>query len=219
MSSVLVIGASRGIGAALARQLQARGDQVWATRRSEQAAAADGVNWIDGVDVASAGGRQRLLQQLKADTLDVVIHSAGILHDDDLARLSEASLEEQLRVNAIAPLLLARDLLPWLRPGGKLVFLTSRMGSIADNSSGSHYGYRMSKTALNMAARSLAIDLEPRGIAVGLLHPGFVRTAMTQGQGLLDAGESAALLLQRVEQLGLAQTGSFWHANGETLPW
>jgi NAD(P)-dependent dehydrogenase (short-subunit alcohol dehydrogenase family) len=219
MLKVLVVGASRGIGAALVQQLAARGDEVWAsTRGSHRPEVAGSVQWIGGVDIATEAGRLRLLEALPA-SLDCVLHSAGVLHDDDLQSLSEASLEAQLRVNAIAPLLLARELLPRLRPGGRLAFLTSRMGSITDNSSGSHYGYRMSKVALNMAAKSLAIDLEPRGVAVFLLHPGFVRTAMTRGQGLLAPEESAALLLRRLDSLSLADTGSFWHANGEALPW
>jgi NAD(P)-dependent dehydrogenase (short-subunit alcohol dehydrogenase family) len=220
MSKVLVVGASRGIGAALVRQFAARGDTVWATQRATQVPADTGsVRWVGGVDVAAASGRQRLIAQLQGVSLDLVVHSAGVLHDDNLGNLSEASLDAQLRVNAIAPLLLARELLDHLKPGSRLTFLTSRMGSINDNTSGAHYGYRMSKAALNMAAKSLAIDLEPQGIAVGLLHPGFVRTAMTQGQGTLEPDESAALLLLRLDQLTLANTGSFWHANGDVLPW
>ncbi|MCA9717498.1 MAG: SDR family oxidoreductase, partial [Myxococcales bacterium] len=93
------------------------------------------------------------------------------------------------------------------------------MGSIADNTSGSSYGYRMSKSAVNMAGVTLARDLESRGIAVALLHPGWVRTDMTRGRGLVDAAESAAGLLARLDELTVTRSGGFWHANGDVLPW
>ncbi len=93
------------------------------------------------------------------------------------------------------------------------------MGSIADNTSGGRYGYRMSKTAVNMAGRSLAQDLREAGVAVVILHPGFVRTEMTGGQGLIDPPESAAGLIARIDELSIETSGSFRHTNGEELPW
>ena len=93
------------------------------------------------------------------------------------------------------------------------------MGSIEDNTSGGRYGYRMSKAAVNMAGRSLANDLKDDGVAVAILHPGFVRTDMTGRQGLIDPPESAAGIIVRVDELSLENTGTFWHANGEIIPW
>ena len=90
--------------------------------------------------------------------------------------------------------------------------------SIEDNTSGGSYGYRMSKVAVSMAGKSLAVDLKPQGIAVGILHPGLVSTDMTGNQGI-PASEAAAGLLKRIEELNLENTGSFWHAKGEILPW
>ena len=220
MARVLIIGASRGIGLALVQASLARGDEVWASARDALPPAGPvGVHWLTGVDVVQEAGRERLLAPLAGVMLDRVIHSAGVLHDDVLGSLDPQSLRTQFEVNALAPVLTAQALLPHLANGARLAFVTSRMGSIADNTSGAHYGYRMSKAALNMAAKSLAVDLEPRGIAVAVLHPGFVRTAMTGGQGLLDADQSARLLLERCDALDLAHTGTFWHANGEALPW
>jgi NAD(P)-dependent dehydrogenase (short-subunit alcohol dehydrogenase family) len=120
----------------------------------------------------------------------------------------------------VAPLRLTRALLPQLPAGAKVILMTSRMGSIADNSSGGSYGYRMSKVALCMAGKSLAIDLAPRGIAVAILHPGLVRTRMTgfTAQGI-SVEQSVQGLLARIDALSLASSGSFWHANGELLPW
>ena len=112
-----------------------------------------------------------------------------------------------------------RNLRKSLRRGTKIAAITSRMGSIGDNGSGGSYGYRMSKAALNAMAVSLARDLAPAGMAVAILHPGFVRTEMTGLQGNLDADESARLLLERIDALTLESSGTFWHASGQILPW
>ncbi len=93
------------------------------------------------------------------------------------------------------------------------------MGSIADNGSGGAYGYRMSKAALNAAGASLALDLKDREIAVSLLHPGYVRTDMTGNSGHIDAAESASLLIARIDEMSMANSGQFVHASGEVLPW
>ena len=113
------------------------------------------------------------------------------------------------KLTRIAPLRLTRELSPQLVEGAKIAHITSRMGSIADNTSGSMYGYRMSKAALNAAGKSMAVDLAPKGIAVAILHPGFVRTGMTGGNGLIDAPESAAGLLARIDELTLETSGTF----------
>jgi NAD(P)-dependent dehydrogenase (short-subunit alcohol dehydrogenase family) len=97
--------------------------------------------------------------------------------------------------------------------------MTSRMGSIADNDSGGSYGYRASKAAVNAIGKSLAVDLLPRGIAVFLLHPGYVATDMVGGHGDVTPAQAAERLIARVDGLDLARTGSFWHANGTALPW
>jgi NAD(P)-dependent dehydrogenase (short-subunit alcohol dehydrogenase family) len=93
------------------------------------------------------------------------------------------------------------------------------MGSIEDNTSGGRYGYRMSKAAVNMAGRSLANDLKNDGVAVAILHPGFVRTEMTGHQGLIDPPESAAGLIARIDEVTLETSGTFWHTKGEVIPW
>jgi NAD(P)-dependent dehydrogenase (short-subunit alcohol dehydrogenase family) len=103
--------------------------------------------------------------------------------------------------------------------GGKIALITSRMGSIADNGSGGYYGYRMSKAALNAAGMSMARDLRGAGIAVAILHPGFVRTDMTGGNGSVEPDQAARQLCDRIEALTLETTGTFWHANGQVLPW
>jgi NAD(P)-dependent dehydrogenase (short-subunit alcohol dehydrogenase family) len=148
----------------------------------------------------------------------VLVNNAGILARDSLAELDFDGMRRQFEVNALAPLRVTHALLPNLGAGSKVVIITSRMGSIADNGSGGYYGYRMSKAAVNIAGVSLARDLRDRDIAVLLLHPGMVATEMTGHQGV-PAAEAARNLVARIETLGLEQSGSFHHANGEPLPW
>ena len=124
-----------------------------------------------------------------------------------------------MAVNALGPLRMTYAMLPFLNDGAKIAMMTSRMGSIGDNTSGSRYGYRMSKAALNIASVSLAYDLKPRGIAVGILHPGFVRTKMTGNNGFIDPDEAVTALLTRIDELTLDNSGTFWHSNGNVLPW
>jgi NAD(P)-dependent dehydrogenase (short-subunit alcohol dehydrogenase family) len=156
---------------------------------------------------------------LKGQTIDLLINNAGILNTDSLGLLNIDSLRQQMEINAFAPLLICKALLPNLQAGSKIANITSRMGSIGDNDSGGHYGYRASKAALNAFGRSLAIDLKKSGIAVAQLHPGFVKTRMVNFGGLITTQESVAGLTERIAALNLDNTGSFWHYNGEKLPW
>ncbi len=219
MASWLVTGANRGIGLALCRLLQARGDSVIAVCRTPSAELqALEVRIETGIELTRAKSLEDLSTRLAGVRLDGAILNAGILEGDDLKSFSAESLQRQFEVNAVAPLLLARALLPNLAEGSKLGLITSRMGSIDDNGSGGYYGYRMSKTALNMAGRSLAVDLRPRGIAVAILHPGMVATRMVGFSGI-PPEQAAAGLLARLDALTLASSGRFRHANGEELPW
>jgi len=219
MASWLVTGANRGIGLALCRLLQARGDSVIAVCRTPSAELqALAVRIEAGIELTSAASLDNLATRLAGVRLDGAILNAGILEADNLESFSAESLRRQFELNALAPLLLARALLPNLPAGSKLGLITSRMGSIDDNGSGGYYGYRLSKTALNMAGRSLAVDLKPRGIAVAILHPGMVATRMVGFAGI-PPEQAAAGLLARLDALTLGSSGRFWHANGEELPW
>jgi NAD(P)-dependent dehydrogenase (short-subunit alcohol dehydrogenase family) len=177
-----------------------------------------GVRVIEGVDVSTGEGVSQLASRLGGVRLDVLVNNAGILRMDTLDALDVEGMREQFEVNALGPLRVTAALLGSLGEGSKVAIITSRMGSVADNTSGKMYGYRMSKAAVNMAGVSLARDLAPRGIAVALLHPGMVATEMTGGRGI-SAEESVRGLLARVDGLTMETTGTFWHMNGEVLPW
>jgi NAD(P)-dependent dehydrogenase (short-subunit alcohol dehydrogenase family) len=218
MTTYLITGANRGIGLEYCRQLQARGDQVIATCR--QSSPELEVRIESGVELSDEAAIAGLVERLAGLPLDGLILNAGILEATSLAALDPDSLRRQFEVNALAPLRLVRALLDHLAAGAKVALMTSRMGSIDDNSSGGSYGYRMSKAALNMAGKSLAIDLKPRGIAVAILHPGLVRTRMVNfNPQAIPPEEAVRGLLARIDALTLASSGSFWHANGELLPW
>jgi NAD(P)-dependent dehydrogenase (short-subunit alcohol dehydrogenase family) len=221
MGTTLVTGANRGIGLALCQHLHERGEPVIAAcrRTSPELQRLDGVRVEPGVDVRSDEALAALASRLRGTPVDTLIANAGILREDSLDALDPAIVREQFEVNALGPLRTVRALLPALASGAKVALITSRMGSIADNGSGGYYGYRMSKAALNAAGVSLAHDLRPRGIAVAILHPGFVRTDMTDHAGTLEASASARLLLARIDALTLETSGGFWHASGERLPW
>lgn len=218
---ILITGANRGIGLAFASQYAAAGHHVFAVCRSasKELQALDNVTIIDGIDVTDPTAAARISNALGNTTLNILIQNAGILSREDLNNAPAEDITKQFAVNALAPLQLTLGLLKHLTSGSKIALITSRMGSLTDNGSGGYYGYRMSKAALNAAGVSLACDLRPKEIAVALLHPGFVQTEMVNNAGDISAEEAAKRLRQRIEELTLSNTGTFWHSNGDTLPW
>jgi NAD(P)-dependent dehydrogenase (short-subunit alcohol dehydrogenase family) len=172
-----------------------------------------------GVDVTSDQAVAALAAKIGAGSLDLLVLNAGILRGDGLEDVALEDVRAQIEVNAIAPLRVTLALRRALRPGAKIAAITSRMGSIGDNGSGGYYGYRMSKAALNAMAMSLARDLRPAGISVAILHPGMVKTEMTGDRGNVSADEAARMLVERIDALDLENSGTFWHASGQILPW
>lgn len=220
MKTALITGANRGIGFALTQEYLSQGWHVIAVcRTSSSELDSTAAQIINGIDVTNPANLLTLVQRLAETKIDLLINNAGILERDNLGDIAYQNIARQLLVNAQAPLHLTELLLDHLNPGAKIAFITSRMGSIADNTSGGYYGYRMSKAALNAAATSLSIDVKPRGIAVAILHPGYVQTAMVNFGGDISAAESARRLSKRIAELNIQNTGGFWHSNGELLPW
>ena len=219
MSNVLITGCNRGIGLQLAKQLQERGENVIGVcRRSSPELNSLGVRVIDGVDVADADGIRKLVLELADLPLDILINNAGILRSDAFGELDYDDMLLQFRVNALGPLRVTEALSGSLQEGAKVAIVTSRVGSIEDNGSGGNWGYRTSKAAVNMIGKNLMHELRPRGIAVALLHPGLVATEMTGGHGI-ETSQSARGLIERIDELNMENSGSFWHAEGYILPW
>ncbi|MEC9386466.1 MAG: SDR family oxidoreductase [Pseudomonadota bacterium] len=217
---VLITGANRGIGLELARHYAAEGCEVIGVcRQSSDELAGVAAQVVDGVDVTTDVGIDKLKSSLAGKRISLLINNAGLLQDEQLGSIDFDSIRAQMEINAYAPLRVAEALAPFMGQGSKIANITSRMGSIADNDSGGRYGYRASKAALNAFGKSLAVDLKPRGIAVAQLHPGYVKTRMVNFGGLITPEESARGLAERIANLTLENTGSFWHSNGEELPW
>ncbi len=221
MPRSIVTGANKGIGLALVTDLARRGHSVIATcRTSSPELDALGVEVVRGVDVATDAGIAALVAAVGTRSVDWLVNNAGIyLQGDRLGALNVESLRKQFEVNALAPLRVTDALVERLPRGAKVALITSRMGSIDDNGSGGAYGYRMSKAALNMAGKSLAVDLRARGVAVAILHPGMVKTDMIGRHGQVEPADAARDLIARIEELTLETSGTFWHAKGERLPW
>lgn len=220
MATVVVTGANRGIGLAFAKAYAARGDRVIGAVR-DPSAAGELASFAQVVrcDVQDDGSVRALGAELAGVPVDRLVNNAGILRVDSLDQFDPAVMLQQFDTNAVGPLRVAIALRSNLRaaPAARVVNVTSRMGSIDDNTSGRMYGYRASKAALNMVTRSLAIDLAP--IVVVAVHPGMVRTEMIGGHGDIDPDDAVARLLPLVEGLDPAKTGTFWHRDGYELPW
>ena len=219
MTTTLVTGCNRGIGLQLATQLHARGDNVIGVCRTKNADLDSlGIRVISGIDVSNGESVKQLARELGDEAIDILINNAGILRRDSFGSLDYDEMLEQYRVNALGPLRVTEALAGNLKDGAKVAIVSSRVGSIEDNGSGGNWGYRTSKTAVNMIGTNLMHELKPRGIAVALLHPGLVATDMTGQQGVTPE-DSARGLLQRIDDLSLENSGGFWHAEGYELPW
>lgn len=220
MKTVVITGANRGIGFALVQEYLGQGWRVIGVCRSPSTELeATDAQVIAGIDVTSTKAIAELAARLAGVKIDLLINNAGVLQHDSLGDIDYNKVTQQFLVNAQAPVQVTEALLGHLSEGAKIAFITSRMGSIADNTSGGYYGYRMSKAALNAAAKSLSLDLKSRGIAVAILHPGYVQTAMVNFGGDISAAESARRLSKRIAELNVKNTGGFWHSNGDELPW
>ncbi|QDP01919.1 SDR family oxidoreductase [Thalassotalea sp. PS06] len=223
-NTIVITGANRGIGLAMTGIFAHRNNRVFAVCRKPSAELMKlsneyDVEIIQDIDVANEDDVMVLKERLSEIDIDLLINNAGILRDESLQDFNPKQIEQQFRVNALAPLMICQALQANLSEGSKIALITSRMGSIADNTSGGRYGYRMSKAALNIAGMSLAKDLYTKGIAVGIYHPGYVQTDMVNGRGDISAEVAAERLVGLMDELNLEGSGVFRHSNGEVLPW
>lgn len=220
MNNVVITGANRGIGLELVKTYLARGEKVYALCRekSDELANTEAVI-IEGIDVTDNSLAAKLRDALQGVEINILINNAGALVDDTLGEIDYGGVVRQFEVNAAGPLRITEALLDNMKTGAKIGMITSRMGSMSDNTSGGHYGYRMSKAALNAAGVSLARDLNRRGIAVAMLHPGFVQTRMVEFNGDIGPEVAAERLAKRIAEVNLTNSGTFWHSKGDVLPW
>ena len=219
MPRVLITGANRGLGLEFARQYKEAGWDVVATaRQSSPELGALGVR-VEALDMQDLNAVERFGDRL--ERLDLLIANAGTYGPREVTSADEArEWAETFVTNTIAPFLLAQSVLPLVEASrGKLIAVSTKMGSIEDNNSGGFIAYRSSKAALNAAWRSLAIEARSRGVAAAVLHPGWVQTRMGGASAPLEPEESIAGMRRVIDGLGLEQSGGFFSYDGTTVPW
>jgi len=220
LKNVVITGANRGIGLELCKSFINKGYSVFALcRQSSPELSALDATIIENIDVATEQGLINMQHKLAGVDIDILINNAGILRSNSLDNLQSEVILEQFKVNALAPLQVVDKLKQQLPNGAKIALISSRMGSIADNSSGGSYGYRMSKTALNAAGMSLSHDLSDRQISVAIYHPGWVQTDMVNHSGDITAQQCAEKLCDLIVKQNMQHSGTFTHSNGQALPW
>ncbi len=221
MKTVVITGANGGIGLEFVLHYLKLGCRVYALcRKSNDALNNTDACVVEGVDLTDERSFPLFCEQLRDVEIDILINNAGVFLNEQLGKIEYQTIMDQFLINAIAPLKVTEILLKQLSADAKVAMITSRMGSIADNGSGQYYGYRASKAALNALGVSLAHDLKGRGIWVGLLHPGYVKTKMTGYAGDIEPKASVAGLTAIIDdRASFENTGRFWHSNGEFLPW
>lgn len=223
-ANVLITGADRGIGAALARHYQSRGDVAIAACLKDGAdLSAEGIRVVPAIDVTDSTAVAGLARQLEHVRIDTLISNAGAATLDRWGKFDFDAMLRLYDVNALGPLRVVQALSDSLVTGSKVGIITSRVGSIGDNASGGLYGYRMSKSAANQLGVNLYHELRPRGIQVMLLHPGTVATEMTRGardrSKFLTPEQAAAGLVAQLDRLGPDTPPEFRHSDGTLLPW
>jgi len=232
MPTTLITGANRGIGLEFVRQYAAAGWRVHAAcshpeRADALHALADRYPQqvtLHALDVADTAQIDRLAQQLQQQPIDLLLNNAGVYPDADHGTFGNTDTDAWMhafRVNAMGPLLVCERFAANVARSRerKIALITSKMGSIADNGSGGYYLYRSSKTALNMVARSLAVDLAAQGIGIALLHPGWVKTDMGGPNALITAEQSVSGMRRVIEQLRPEDSGQFFAYDGQAIQW
>ncbi len=230
MPTALITGANRGLGQALVRSFATDGWRVHACCRVPDksldlrrvAEAADGLVEVHRLDVADDLQVRGLARSLEGEPLDLLFNNAGIYGPrEGFGSQDFEAWAKVLQVNLLAPLRMVENFVDLVAASERKLIanMSSRLGSIAENRGGSSYPYRSSKAALNMATRSLAVDLEPRGIAVVALHPGWVQTDMGGEEAALTIEESVAGLRRVIAGLTIDESGRFFDYSGAELPW
>ena len=230
MARILITGANRGLGLEFVERYLESGDDVIATYRNEESSF-DLINMRDErsnlkllhLDVSSKKSLNSFAENLGDSPIDIFINNAGVYgpRNSSFENVDEENWIPAIKVNAIAPLLLTQLIIKNIRAGTdkKLIYITSKMGSIDDNKGGGAYVYRSSKTALNAVVKSLSVDLKNENIAVALIHPGWVKTDMGGPNALIERDTSVRGMTEVISNLDISSTGNFYNYDGSIIPW
>jgi NAD(P)-dependent dehydrogenase (short-subunit alcohol dehydrogenase family) len=225
MKNILITGANRGLGLGFVKYYLNQGDRVWATYRENASALTElesthckPIKW-DVTQPLTEAERAKLPHEF-----NLLINNAGIYGPKDggqnLDNISADDMQQVFKTDAVAPLLLVQYLLPRLKRGrATIANMSSKMGSASDNSSGGVYAYRAAKSALNIISRSMALDLKIDNISVICLHPGWVKTDMTNHSGLIDVDTSIAGLTSVIDNVAHYAPGTFVAFDGTVIPY
>ncbi len=227
MPSVLITGASRGLGLEFTRQYAADGWRVFAACRdpagAKDLAAVEGDVSAETLDVDDGPQVAALAKKLSGQPIDVLINNAGIYGPKDLTRdtIDYDAWGQVFRTNAMSPLAVSAAFAANVAQGGqkKIIALSSIMGSIAENDSSGDFIYRSSKAAVNAVMKSLAGDLKSEGITVTVVHPGWVLTDMGGPEAAIDATESVTGMRAVIAGLKESDSGRFLNYDGTEIPW
>jgi len=231
MPNVLITGANRGLGLEFTKQYAEDGWRVFACCRNpdsakdllELTAKHSSLISIYTLDVGNFNQIDELAQSF-SQPIDILLNNAGIYPASPNGKLANSDYDkwlEAFRINSLAPFKMAQAFAGQIEKGQikKIINLTSKMGSIEDNTSGGSYIYRSSKTALNMIIKSLSFELAPRGISTIVIHPGWVQTDMGGPNGLINAQQSVSGMRKVIDKLTLADSGKFFAYDGKVIPW
>ncbi|MDP6653803.1 MAG: SDR family oxidoreductase [Gammaproteobacteria bacterium] len=230
MATALITGCNRGIGLEFVKQMLARGDRVLGACRNPQAAlelnalsnSSDELKLFE-LDVSSQQSMEELPGALQEQPIDIFINNAGVYgpRDSVFGNVGTGDWIDVLQINSMAPVILTQLLIDNLRQGDgkKLVYITSKMGSIDDNKGGGSYVYRSSKAALNAVVKSIAVDLGNAGFSAAVLHPGWVLTDMGGPNALIDVSTSVSGMLKVIDYMDAGNSGSFFNYDGSIIPW
>ena len=227
--NVLITGANRGIGLGLANIYLSEGHAVAVTaRKPEDAEAITALKQahgsrvrVFGLDVNDQASVKAFAKDWGETPLDICINNAGV-GGSFSTRLADLDFKEAIDIyntNALGPMRLTQNLIPRLQRGSRVVNITSKMGSIADNNQGGSYFYRMSKAALNMATKCLALECEGAGIIVTAIHPGWVQTRMGGQSAPITVEQSTGHIVRTIEKLAAQHSGAFLNYDGAVIPW
>ena len=228
--TILITGANRGIGLELTRQYASNGWHVIACCRHPDSAdalhalkAEHGQVSIYALDVSDTHQIKALARELSGQPIDILFNNAGIYGPSDavFGNTDEERWLECFRVNTIAPMKIMEAFVEHVAASQKKIIATmsSKMGSMEDNGSGGSYIYRSSKAAVNAVMKSASIDLQPRGIRVAILHPGWVLTDMGGPNAEITVTESVKHLRSILDNLNPETSGSFFDIDGSIIPW
>ena len=242
--NILIVGGTRGLGASLVKEYLSHGDTVYATCRTDDIYELDSdsdsgaecnskfvtdVSWITGVDVTNPGAGSKIAYAIEGDQLDIVIISAGYFGTESFQEPNWDDEVKMYTTSSIAPVFIVKALVNagvFIDQRAKIILVSSESGSITlrhESEGGGNYGHHASKAALNMVGKLLSLDLKAIEIAVGIVHPGFMRTEMTKGVGFdkfWDEGgavtpdEAAKSLVRFIETFHLGMTGQYWAPRG-----